>query len=253
MAEIYDAIGTTYAIGRRSDPCIASHIHRVLSGAESILNLGAGTGSYEPAHKRIVAVEPSEAMIKQRGSDAAVVVKANAESLPFAAQSFSHCLSILSMHHWVDRPRAFDEIKRVTRNRLVVVTWDPQAAPFWLTRDYFPQVYEIDGQIFPTLAEFRDSFSVIDVSVLPIPANCLDGFTGAYWRRPAAYLDPEILANMSTFARIEDLDDPISRLRNDLESGAWEERNKEILAQNSLDIGYRIVTAELGQANRITR
>ena len=245
MAAIYNEIGKRYMLGRRTDPKIAAQIHSALSDAESVLNVGAGTGSYEPAHIAVRAVEPSEAMINQRAKVSAPVMQAQAESLPFEDGSFSHCMTVLSMHHWENREKAFCEIKRVTRNRFIAVTWDPDSDPFWLTRDYFPEVHDIDKQIFPSLTEFNNSFPRIDVSVLKIPADCVDGFLGAYWRRPEAYLDELVRANMSTFSKIRKLDEGLAQLYSDIESGVWESRNEDILNSAYLDAGYRIVIAEL--------
>lgn len=245
MAAIYDEIGKRYILGRRTDPKIAAQIHNSLSGAESVLNVGAGTGSYEPPHILVKAVEPSEAMINQRAEASAPATQAKAESLPFKDGSFSHCMTVLSMHHWENREKAFSEIKRVTRNRFVAITWDPSSRPFWLTRDYFPEVHDIDKQIFPSLTEFNNSFERVDVSVLRIPADCVDGFLGAYWRRPEAYLDELVRANMSTFSKIPNLNAGLAQLRSDLESGLWESGNEDILNSAYLDVGYRILIAEL--------
>ncbi len=245
MAEIYNAIGKRYALGRRTDPNIAAQIHGKLSGAESVLNVGAGTGSYEPKHFKISAVEPSEAMINQRCKTTAPVIQSRAENLPFEDGSFSHCMTVLSMHHWEDRERAFSEIKRVTRKRFVAVTWDPDSKPFWLTRDYFPEIFEIDRAIFPCLSEFHKSFEQVTVSTLKIPADCIDGFLGAYWCRPEAYLDELVRANMSTFSKISKLAEGLAQLRSDLEDGAWGSKNRDVLSSHFLDAGYRIVIAEL--------
>ncbi len=242
---LYDSIGQGYSSGRQSDPRIASQIHGFLAGAQSILNLGAGAGSYEPPQANLVAVEPSETMIRQRPRSAHRVVRAFAESLPFADSSFSHCMSVLSMHHWTNRQAAFREILRVTRDQLVVVTWDPNAEGFWLTRDYFPEIYQIDKDIFPPLAEFARAFGEIQVVTLPIPATCTDGFTGAYWRRPDAYLDRGILERMSTFAKISDTETGLAQLQRDLRTGEWLRRNVDLLDKEELDIGYRIVLARM--------
>lgn len=245
MTTLYNEIGTRYLLGRRTDPKIAAQIHDALAGAESVLNVGAGTGSYEPAHLKVSAVEPSQAMINQRTKASAPVVQAQAEDLPFEDGRFSHCMTVLSMHHWQNRKQAFNEIKRVTRHRFVAVTWDPDSEPFWLTRDYFPEVYEIDKQIFPSLTELHQSFEHIDVSVLKIPADCVDGFFGAYWCRPEAYLNELVRANMSTFWKIKNLDAGLARLESDLKSGVWESSNSELLNSDYLDAGYKIVIAEL--------
>jgi SAM-dependent methyltransferase len=158
MTEIYDIIGKNYAAGRRADPHIAAQIHAHLQNATSVVNIGAGTGSYEPKGVQGMAVEPSVEMISQRPADAFPVLRARAESLPFADKSFSHAMTVLSMHHWADRESAFREIRRVTRERFVAVSWNPQAEPFWLTRDYFPEISQADRMIFPGLRELNAAF-----------------------------------------------------------------------------------------------
>ena len=140
MNAIYDRIGVNYSVTRCTDPQVAQQLYAELQGATRIINIGAGTGSYEPENFDLVAVEPSAEMIAQRAADAYHVEQAFAESLPFDDNSFSHAMSVLSMHHWVDRPQAFSEINRVATEKFVTITWDPDSEPFWLTRDYFPEI-----------------------------------------------------------------------------------------------------------------
>ena len=245
MALIYNRIGRRYALGRRTDPHLAAQLHNRLVGAESVLNVGAGTGSYEPGHIGVTAVEPSDAMIGQRSNSTVAVVQARAEDLPFEDASFSHCMTVLSMHHWEDRSRAFREIKRVTRERFVAITWDPESKPFWLTKDYFPEIHKIDHKTFPDLSEFDKAFPKVEMSVLEIPADCKDGFLAAYWQRPEAYLDELVRANISTFSMIRNLKEGLDRLETDLAGGEWETRNRELASTEFLDAGYRIVTVDL--------
>lgn len=245
MDTIYNQIGNSYAHGRRTDPEINAQIHAKLQDATSILNVGAGTGSYEPNNVMVTAVEPSEAMLSQRKLSSVSVIQAQAENLPFVNKSFSHCMTVLSMHHWHNRKKAFAEIKRVTRERFVAITWDPNSEPFWLTQDYFPEIHDIDKMIFPSLSEFEQSFENIDVTVLKIPANCIDGFLAAYWRKPQAYLDDVVRANISTFTKISELDKGLTQLQNDISSGAWKFRNSGLLKSEFLDAGYRIVSIDL--------
>ncbi|MFT5450906.1 MAG: SAM-dependent methyltransferase [Enterobacterales bacterium] len=238
-----------YTIGRRTDPYIESQIHAKLRGASSLLNIGAGTGSYEPSGMMVAAVEPSEAKVSQRYNSAIPVWQAHAECLPFEDECFSHSMTILSMHHWKNRKKAFAEIKRVTRDRFVAVTWDPDSAPFWLSRDYFPEIHDIDKSIYPKLSEFEDSFKNVGVSVLNIPANCADGFLAAYWKRPEAYLDELVRANISTFSKISDYSKGFAQLQNDIHSGKWESRNKELSEIEFFDAGYRLITVDLSSGN----
>jgi SAM-dependent methyltransferase len=237
----YDIIGRTYGGHRHADPRIARIIHAALGDAETVVNVGAGAGSYEPTDRSVVAVEPSSVMIAQRPASAAPVVQGSAELLPFADNAFDAAMAILTVHHWSDRRAGLAEMRRVARDRVVVLTWDPGHPGFWLVRDYFPDLIEFDRRIFPEPAELEAALGRVEVSVVPIPHDCVDGFLGAYWRRPAAYLDEGVRAGISTFARIGDISAGIERLRADLESGQWAVRNAELLRVEELDVGYRLV------------
>lgn len=239
----YDAIGRAYAGHRRPDPRIARVISTALGEAQSVVNVGAGTGSYEPTDRAVVAVEPSSVMIAQRPANAAPVVRGSADNLPFADGAFEAALAILTVHHWSDRRAGLAEMRRVARGQVVVLTWDPEHPGFWLVRDYFPDIIDLDRSIFPTLAELEAVLGHVEVSAVPIPHDCVDGFLGAYWRRPAAYLDEGVRAGISTFARIKDVAPRIERLRAELEDGQWSMKNAELLGLEQLDVGYRLVVS----------
>ncbi len=241
----YDQIGIDYSSNRKSDPRIAEQIYAKLAGATSIVNIGAGAGSYEMENVDLTAVEPSGEMIAQRSATAHPAVQASAENLPFESKRFSHAMTVLSMHHWTDRPQAFREINRVTRERFVAVTWNPEAPPFWLTKDYFPGIYETDQKIFPFLSDFEAFFDDIQVSPLLIPEDCQDGFLAAYWKRPSAYLDPELRKSISTFSKLEGLEEGLQKLTDDLANGTWKQRNPELLDVKALDVGYIVFSAKI--------
>lgn len=248
MTPLYDKIGVNYSVKRCTDPEIARQLYGELLGATRIVNIGAGAGSYEPENASLVAVEPSAEMISQRKPSAHPVKKAFAERLPFGDDSFSHAMTVLSMHHWENRAAAFKEIERVTTERFVAITWDPSAGPFWLTRDYFPEIYEIDKRIFPGLEELAEHFDEVKMSPLLIPGNCEDGFLAAFWKRPEAYLSPQVRQSISSFSKLDCLSEGLRRLAEDLESGIWARNNQAILEAPSLDVGYRIVTAKIRNA-----
>jgi SAM-dependent methyltransferase len=248
MSIIYDRIGSTYSSTRAADPGLEKQIHRHLAGARNLVNIGAGTGSYEPENIPVVAVEPSATMVKQRTPNKAGAIRAFADALPFADTTFSNSLSVLTVHHWKNRQTAFAEIRRVVTGRAVFVTWDPESTGFWLTRDYFPELLDIDRPKFPPLSEFEESFASIKVMPMLIPHDCIDGFLGAYWRRPHYYLDAGVRAGMSTFAEIDHPGPTLERLASDLESGRWHKKNAAILESTELDLGYRIVIADIGAA-----
>jgi SAM-dependent methyltransferase len=242
---LYDSIGRGYAARRRPDPRVAARIRAALGDAGSVVNVGAGTGSYEPADRRVVAVEPSEVMVRQRAPGAAPAVRATAGSLPFRDRSFDAALASLTVHHWPDWRHGVDEMRRVARRRVVVFTWDADSPGFWLTDDYFPTIIPTDRATFPSLGELADALGGAEVVPVPIPAECSDGFLGAYWRRPAAYLDPGVRAAISAFARIPDPAAALARLAAELEDGSWERRHGRHLPHDELDLGYRLVVAKI--------
>ena len=245
MAELYDDIGVGYRDRRRPDPRVAAAITRALEGADSVVNVGAGAGSYEPADRFVVAVEPAMTMIRQRRAGSAPVVQAVAADLPFRDNGFAAALAILTIHHWPDKARGLDELGRVARRRVVVVTWDPSISGFWLADDYFPEIFEIDRKIFPTIEDYRRALGHIDVRPMLIPHDCVDGFLGAYWRRPYAYLDARVRSAISTFAKLtpRDVEAGLARLRRDLEDRTWARRYGHLLDRSEIDLGYRIVVA----------
>jgi SAM-dependent methyltransferase len=245
MAQLYDTIGLGYREYRRPDPRLAEAIGRALNRNESVVNVGAGAGSYEPSDRPVVAVEPATAMIRQRPAGSAPVVQASASDLPFRDDSFAAALAVLTVHHWQDRTRGLSELARVARRRVVVVTWDPSSSSFWLIEDYFPEIVQMDRRIFPTIRDFRQALGRVEVLPFLIPHDCVDGFLGAYWRRPRAYLDARVRAAISALAKLgpRQLESGLERLRQDLDDGAWERRHADLLEQTELDLGYRIVIA----------
>jgi SAM-dependent methyltransferase len=189
----YDDIGRTYRLTRRPDPRIASAIFAALGDASSVVNIGAGAGSYEP-EETVLAVEPSQVMIEQRPVGAAPVVQAVAEALPLRDNSVDAALAVLTVHHWRDLTAGVAEMRRVARRRLVFFTWRPERfANFWLL-DYLPEAAETDARQAVPVDRLRTLLGDSDVTVTPVPVphDCLDGFGAAYWRRPRAYLDPEV-------------------------------------------------------------
>jgi SAM-dependent methyltransferase len=240
---LYDRIGPGYTTHRRPDPRIAAAIVDALGPARSVLNVGAGAGSYEPTDRRVVAVEPSPEMIRQRPPGAAPVVQASATALPFRDGAFDATLAVLTVHHWPDRARGLAELRRAARDRAVILTWEPGAVPFWLVDDYFPELVALDRPIFEPIDALRRVLGPIEVRPVPVPHDCVDGFLGAYWRRPEAYLDPAVRGAISTFTKIDDSEPGVARLRRDLEDGTWRRRHGALLGRESLDLGYRLIIA----------
>lgn len=240
MPDLYDTIGLNYANLRRPDHRIASRINSALGDAQSVLNVGAGAGSYEPLDRKITAIEPSIEMIKQRPESDAVIVQGCAEDLPFEDDEFDAAMGVLTLHHWSDQDAGIKEMQRVTNGQIVLLTFDPFAQWFWLA-DYFPALEELDRWQMPQIDQFGDWFNGPEVEVVPIPADCTDGFLAAYWKRPDAYLDDRVRAAMSSFSAIGDVSGGIAKLANDLETGAWHRRYSNLSELNELDCGYRLI------------
>lgn len=245
MTQLYDEIGVGYERYRRPDPRIAAAIMEALGALAPVVNVGAGTGSYEPDDRPVVAVEPSMTMIRQRRGRIVPVVRASATNLPFGDGAFAAALAVLTIHHWPDRARGLSELARVARRRLVFLTYDPAAEGFWLVDDYFPEIREFDRRHMPSLEEFQRVGWSVEVRPLPIPHDCSDGFLGAYWRRPSAYLDPDARGAISAFSKLSDVDTGLSRLRSDLGDGTWERRYGYLRSRTALDLGYRLVIVNL--------
>ena len=165
-------------------------------------------------------------------------------SLPFENDSFDAALAVLTVHHWPDKPLGLAELRRVARRRVVVLTWDSASPPFWLT-DYFPELLHVDRPLFPTVRDFERALGPVSVATIPVPHDCSDGFLGAHWRRPAAYLDARVRGAISTFSKLSGLDSGLERLRADLASGAWHDKYGELLDKTEFDLGYRLIVADV--------
>jgi len=241
---LYDRIGVGYSAGRRTEPRIAARIWAALGAAETVLNVGAGTGSYEPADRDVTAVEPSAVMRAQRPPGAAPCVAASAEHLPFADGSFDAAMAVLSDHHWDDPVAGLLELRRVAR-RVVVFQWDNRRlGDYWMVRDYLPELAEL-ALARPSLADRAAAIDAV-MEPVPIPWDCADGFFHAFWRRPAAYLDPAVRQATSVFARVGEAasDRAVAALSADLASGAWEERHGALLALEESEQGARLLVAD---------
>jgi ubiquinone/menaquinone biosynthesis C-methylase UbiE len=236
----YDRIGADYRQSRKEDPRLARLMARELQAARTVVNVGAGTGSYEPTDRFVVAVEPSDVMLRQRPPMAAPAVQAIAERLPFRDDAFDAAMAVLTVHHWSDQDAGLRELSRVARERIVLLTWDPSNAGFWLMRDYFPEFLEADQERLPPIERLLSLLTDGHVIAVPIPHDCADGFLGAYWRRPEAYLNAEIRRGISSFATCRDLS-PLEQLEDHLDTGEWQRRYGELLDKEELDIGYRLV------------
>lgn len=247
MAEpVYDRIGIGYRVGRRTDPRVAAAIHGALGGAARVVNVGAGTGSYEPADRAVVAVEPSQVMIDQRPPGAAPVVRGVAESLPLATRSADAAMAVLTVHHWKDRAAGLAEMARVAARQVLFLFGPDDVRRLWLA-EYFGEALDTDRERrAPTPESIAEVLDVREVHPVPVPFDCVDGFGAAYWGRPEAYLDPVVHASQSWLAVLAPAarDRMVATLAEDLRSGRWDERHGHLRDLHELDVGYCVVVAE---------
>ena len=242
MSAKYDTIGRNYAALRKPDRRIAKVIESALGSAQTVLNVGAGTGSYEPADRALIAVEPSREMIRKRSPAAAQAIQASAGDLPFADKRFDASMAILTLHHWPDKAAGLREMRRVTRGRIVLLTFDPSHRP-WLT-EYFPELAALDEAQMPAMSDYERWLGAVQITPVRVPHDCSDGFLYAYWRRPAAYLDAYIRSGSSSFWAIGNVDAGLQDLRRDVETGEWARRYADVLTLDDYDAGYRLVVAD---------
>jgi SAM-dependent methyltransferase len=239
----YDRIGLGYAAVRLPDPRLAAMIARAIGDAETVVNVGAGTGSYEPADRAVVALEPSSVMLAQHRGNRRV--QGTAEHLPFDDGTFDVALAVLTVHHWEDLDQGLAELRRVSR-RQVVFTWDPDHRPqLWIASDYVPAIHAMEAARFAYVPHIVAALGAHRVSTFEIPHDFTDGFQAAFWRRPHMYLDPKVRAASSTFASLprHEVEPGIERLRRDLASGEWQRRYGDLLTKESVDYGYRVIVA----------
>jgi SAM-dependent methyltransferase len=255
-APAYDRMGVRYTDVRRADPRIEAIIWKALGDARSVLNIGAGAGSYEPKDREVIAVEPSPVMIAQRPAEAAPAIQGVAEALPLEDKSADATMGVFTIHHWNDLDRGLAEVLRVTRRRIVFLTLDLDVTEeMWLCRDYLPEIIENDRKSFPTIAYLKTLVPTLQVETVPVPADCTDGFCVALWSRPEAHLDPDVRRASSTWHCLPPgvIERGLDRLRHDLHGGEWDSRYGHLRTQATLDVGLRLVKMELGVSARAPR
>lgn len=245
---IYDRLGRGYSRTRQADPRIARRIVEALGEARSVVNVGAGAGSYEPTDRKVTAVEPSAEMIAQRPPGAAPVVQASAESLPFGDDSFDAALALLTAHHWADLDAGLSEMRRVARQQVVIMTFDSEALEdLWITADYFPEMLGLKRPSGASSGDLLIALPGASSSAVPVPADCTDLFFAALWARPELLLEDEVVRPMWVWQSISEESRRAGRARlaADLESGAWAERYGYLRELDELDVGLRLVTSDL--------
>jgi SAM-dependent methyltransferase len=245
MPQLYDRISSNYAQVRREDPRIAARIHQALGDATTVLNVGAGTGNYEPRDRDVVSVEPSLAMIVQRRDRSSRVVRGVAEALPMRSDSADVAMAVLTLHHWSDLDAGLREMARVAPRQLIFLFDAADTNRFW-AMEYFPEALDLASERrAPDVERLRTVLDVTECQPVPIPIDCTDGIGAAYWGRPEAYLDPAVQQGMSWLAQ---LPSPVrasgtARLAEDLRSGRWDERFGHFRGEPALDVGYKLVAA----------
>jgi SAM-dependent methyltransferase len=243
----YDRLGRGYSRVRRPDPRIGTQIDAALGDTRTVLNVGAGTGSYEPETRDVTAVEPSAEMIGQRPGGSAPAVQASAEELPFSDGSFDAAMAVLTAHHWADLDAGLAEMQRVSRRRILIVAFDPEAlADLWIARDYFPEILSLKRRSGASSGELMARLPRSTSVPIPVPRDCSDLFFAALWARPEMLFDEEVVRPMWVWQSIseEARSGGRERLAVDLESGAWDERHGHLRERPELDVGLRLVLSQ---------
>lgn len=242
----YERHGRSYAAYRRPDPRIASRIHTALGDAHTVLNVGAGTGSYEPSDRWVLAVEPSATMRAQRPTAAAPAINARAEALPFDDDSFDAAMACVTIHHWEPPEAGLAELRRVSRGPVVVFTFELDALPAW-QREYLHEGVEKELPRFPAINDIAEVLGGrIHVERIPTPGDCVDGFFEAFWKRPEALLDPQVRGAQSVWALLDQGTEQliVERLAAALSSGAWDAEYGHLREQDNFDGALRLVISE---------
>ncbi|MCB1691163.1 MAG: class I SAM-dependent methyltransferase [Pseudomonadales bacterium] len=250
----YERIGRGYTSTRREDPVVSQYIASALGGAKTVLNVGAGAGSYEPGDRQVIAIEPSAVMVAQRSHDAAPVIRAIAKDLPLADASIDAAMTMLSIHHWAPFQReGVEEMCRVARGRVIVVTVDPVVSGnMWLMADYLHEVRELDHQIFPAPVQIADWIGGGSVETIPVRRDTPDWTLMSFWAHPERVLDERARSATSGFARqppavVQRVVDAVSR---DLESGEWDKRHGHLRELDEFDAGLRLVVGQSRASSR---
>jgi ubiquinone/menaquinone biosynthesis C-methylase UbiE len=247
-APAYDRVGLNYAEHRRADPRIAERIRAALGDARGVVNVGAGSGSYEPDDRETIAVEPSPVMIAQRPPGAAPAIEGVAEALPLDGKSVDAAMGVLTIHHWDDLGAGLAEMRRVARRRIVLFTIDAEKnSQIWTLSEYFPAAARAEREKMPSMGRLAALLPGATIEAVPAPSRCRDEFTSALWDRPELFLEPSVLRASSLWHSLPavEIERGQERLRADLESGVWDERHGHLRTMPELDIGLRIIRQEL--------
>jgi SAM-dependent methyltransferase len=241
----YDKNNHRYSARRQTEPAIAHYINAALHNAKTILNVGAGTGSYEPADRYVISVEPSVSMRAQRlSSRKNPALIGRADDLPFDDHSFDAATAFLTIHHWPDIKKGLAELRRVTRHQILIMTFDPDALDIFWNAEYFPEVINVEKQRYPEVNSLLDMLGgKTEVQEIPVPLDCIDGFQEAFYGRPEAFLDNDVRKAMSAWGFIgeEHQELMVKRLKDDLQSGEWDRKYGYLRTQQTFSGALRLV------------
>lgn len=242
----YGRIGPGYASIRQPDPRIEAAVWGAFGDARTVLNVGAGAGSYEPRDRQVTAVEPSASMRAERPADRVAAIDATAEELPFPDQAFDASMASVTIHQWPDPEAGLREMRRVTRGPVVILTFTPEVPEPWWQPEYVPELFEVEAHRMPALDRVTGALGGdVEVRVLPIPADCIDGFGQAFFARPERTLEADVRRAMSAWSFVppEVHERYVRELGADLASGAWDARWGRFRELPEFDGGLRLVVA----------
>lgn len=242
----YGRIGPGYARIRQPDPRIEAVVWTALGDARSVINVGAGAGSYEPRDLDVTAVEPSASMRAERPGDRVAAVDATAEHLPFGDQTFDAAMASVTIHQWPDAEAGLREMRRVARGPVVILTFTPDIPEPWWQPVYVPELFAVETQRMPQLDRVAAALGgEVEVRVIPVPADCIDGFGQAFFARPERTLDADVRRAMSAWSFVDEAVEQryVSELGDDLASGAWDEKWGRFREFAEFDVGLRLVVA----------
>lgn len=242
----YETHGAGYGMVRRADPRIGALVHAQLGPARTVLNVGAGAGSYEPLDRVVTAVEPSASMRSQRPAHLTTAIDATAEHLPFDDNAFDAAMATITVHQWADTDRGLREMRRVATGPVVVLTFDSTALDLLWLADYVPELIAAERRRYPAIAHVADVLGGnVTVQPVPVSADCTDGFTEAFYARPEGFLDPAVRRSQSAWGFVDDavIAVAIGRLADDIESGAWDRRYGHLRGQAQFEGSLRLITA----------
>jgi SAM-dependent methyltransferase len=241
----YDKLGQKYSVKRQTEPAIFSYIVKALGDAATVLNVGAGTGSYEPTDRYVIAVEPSLVMRSQRESNNKnPAVIAFADNLPFDDNSFEASTAFVTVHHWSDIHKGLHELRRVTKNQVIIMTFDPEALDDFWNAIYFPELIEAEKKRYPSIDFITTALGgTCEVQKIPIPFDCADGFQEAFYGRPEAFLDKQVRQSQSAWGFIspEVEEKYIKDFAEELASGEWDKKYGHYRTQPSFTCALRLI------------